>query len=213
MINADKMRRAFGAVAEIMSQQRDYLIKLDQRNGDGDLGISMADGYAAASSALQTSTENDLGKLCICAGKAFNEAAPSSLGTITSICLMGMARVLKGHEEADTLLLSEALLAGVAKVMEKAGSKPGEKTILDSVVPASEALRDNSGSGSKAAFAAAADAAKKGSEATADMPAVHGRAAYYGEKSIGLIDGGAEVGRLIFETLAAFAAGETSGND
>ena len=79
MINADKMRRAFGSVAEIMSQQRDYLIKLDQRNGDGDLGISMADGYAAASSAMQTSTENDLGKLCICAGKAFNEAAPSSL--------------------------------------------------------------------------------------------------------------------------------------
>lgn len=213
MIDADKMRRAFSAVSVTMAQQRDYLIRLDQRNGDGDLGISMAEGYAASSAALQTSTETDLGKLCICAGKAFNEAAPSSLGTITSLCLMGMSRVLKGHEDADTLLLSEALLAGIAKVMEKAGSKPGEKTILDSVVPASEALRDNAGTGSKTAFAAAAAAAKTGSEATADMPAVHGRAAYYGEKSIGLVDGGAEVGRLIFETLAACAVDEVSEQD
>ena len=47
-----------------------------------------------------------------------------------------------------------------------------------------------------------AEAAARGSESTANMPAVHGRAAYYGEKSIGLVDGGSVVGRLIFETLA-----------
>ena len=51
-------------------------------------------------------------------------------------------------------------------------------------------------------IAAAAEAAARGSESTANMPAVHGRAAYYGEKSIGLVDGGSVVGRLIFETLA-----------
>ena len=206
MINADKLRNAFGALAATMTEQRDYLIKLDQRNGDGDLGISMADGYAASSAALSTSSETDLGKLFICAGKAFNEAAPSSLGTITSLCLMGMAKTLKGHDEANAGLLGEALMAGIEKVMEKAGSKPGETTILDAVVPAAEALRDNADAGDKAAFAAAAEAAAKGSAATADMPAVHGRAAYYGEKSVGLIDGGAEVGRLLFETLAKCAA-------
>ncbi len=206
MINADKLKKAFSAAAETMAEQRDDLIKLDQRNGDGDLGISMADGYAASSAALNASSESDLGKLFVCAGKAFNEAAPSSLGTITSLCLMGMAKTLKGHDEADIALLSDALMAGIGKVMEKAGSRPGEKTILDSLVPAAEALRDNSGAGNKAAFAAAAEAAAKGSAATADMPAVHGRAAYYGERSIGLIDGGAEVGRLLFETLAKCAA-------
>ena len=85
--------------------------------------------------------------------------------------------------------------------MEKAGSKPGEKTILDAIVPAAEALRDNADRGERAALEAAARAAAEGSEATANMPAVHGRAAYYGEKSIGLVDGGSVVGRLIFETL------------
>lgn len=202
MMNSENLRGAFRAIAATMAEQRDYLIKLDQRNGDGDLGISMAEGYAAASAALDASAETDLGKLCVCAGKAFNEAAPSSLGTITSLCLMGMARPLKGHQEADMSLLGEALQAGTEKVMDKAGSKPGEKTILDAVVPAVEAIRENADKGDKAALQAAAEAAAKGSEATANMPAVHGRAAYYGEKSIGVVDGGSVVGKLIFETLA-----------
>lgn len=203
MINADALFKAFGAIAGTMSQQRNYLIELDQRNGDGDLGISMDDGYTAAYNAISGSGEKDLGKLCICAGKAFNEAAPSSLGTITSLCLMGMARVLKGKEEADIALLGEAMKAGLEKVMEKAGSKPGEKTILDAVYPAVTALSENADKDIKTAFTAAAEAAAKGAESTAEMIAVHGRAAYFGEKSIGLVDGGAVVGKLIFESILA----------
>jgi len=202
MVTAKSMRDAFRAIAAKMAEQRDYLIELDQRNGDGDLGISMAEGYAAASAAMDASTENDLGKLLIAGYKAFNEAAPSSLGTITSLCLMGMAKVLKGHEEADMALLGEALTVGLQRVMEKAGSKPGEKTILDAAVPAAEAICAHAAEGDQAALRDAAEAARAGSEATADMLAVHGRAAYYGEKSIGIVDGGSVVGRLIFETLA-----------
>ena len=151
MVNADTLRAAFRAIAAKMAEKRNYLIELDQRNGDGDLGISMSEGYAAASATLEASEETDLGRLCIAASKAFNEAAPSSLGTITSFCLMGMAKVLKGHTEADMALLGEALEGGLAKVMEKAGSKPGEKTILDAVCPAAEAIRAHAAEGDKVA--------------------------------------------------------------
>ena len=201
MINSDGLCRAIKAISDTMSRQRGFLIELDQRNGDGDLGISMADGFAAAYSALSDSPEKDLGKLCMYAGKAFNEAAPSSLGTIISLWLMGMARSLKGKEEADLPLFGEAMKAGLEKVMEKAGSKPGEKTILDAVCPAVDAFIDHADQEAKAAFQAAAVAAAAGAEATADMMAVHGRAAYFGEKSIGLVDGGAVVGKLIFESV------------
>lgn len=202
MLTPEKLRNIFHAISNTMTQEKDYLIELDQRNGDGDLGISMSDGYAAASRALAASDEQDLGRLCICAGKAFNEAAPSSLGTITAICLMGMARILKGYTEADSFLIGEALLAGTEKITEKAGSKTGEKTILDALVPAAKAICDNAGKGGKTALEAAAKAAAEGAERTADMPAVHGRAAYYPDKGIGIVDGGAVVGRLIFETIA-----------
>jgi dihydroxyacetone kinase len=89
--------------------------------------------------------------------------------------------------------------------MEKAGSKPGEKTILDALCPALSALQANSATeDSRKAFEAAAQAAAQGSESTRQMLSKHGRAAYYGEKSIGVLDGGSVVGRLIFEAIYSY---------
>jgi len=87
--------------------------------------------------------------------------------------------------------------------MEKAGSKPGEKTVLDSLCPALDVLKATPSDGDvKSVLAAAATAASEGSEATRQMKPVHGRAVYYGDKSIGVLDGGSVVGRLIFEAIA-----------
>jgi dihydroxyacetone kinase len=86
--------------------------------------------------------------------------------------------------------------------MEKAKSKPGEKTVLDALCPAVEALKKASSGGAAEAFAAAAKAAAEGSESTKGMIPRHGRAAYYGEKGLGLLDGGSVAGKLIFEGIA-----------
>lgn len=201
MMDVHMLRIAMAEISDTMAVNRQHLIELDQRNGDGDLGISMSEGFAAASAFVNESSETDLGKLIIGASKVFNEAAPSSLGTIMSLWMMGMARVLKGHQTADAALLGEALVAGVAKIMERANSKPGEKTVLDALDPAARALCDNAYKGMLAALEAALKAAKEGSDSTAAMKAVHGRAAYYGEKTIGLIDGGSVAGMLVFEAI------------
>ena len=112
-----------------------------------------------------------------------------------------MARSLKGTETCDAARLAEAMRAGLENVMAKAGSKPGEKTILDSLTPGVEALSAHAGEGARAAFAKAAKAAREGSEGTRAMKAVWGRAAYYGEKSLGVLDGGSVVGALIFVAI------------
>ena len=201
MLDANKLKTAMQEISDTMAVNRQYLIELDQRNGDGDLGISMSEGFAAASKFLSESCETDLGKLLVGAGKVFNEAAPSSLGTIMSLCMMGMARVFKGHQSADMAMLGEAFTAGVSKIMERANSKPGEKTVLDALDPAARALCENASEGAVPALEAAFKAAKEGSESTAAMKAVHGRAAYYGDKAIGLIDGGSVAGMLVFEAI------------
>jgi phosphoenolpyruvate---glycerone phosphotransferase subunit DhaL len=203
-MNVDDLKGAIGAVADAMKENRDYLIELDQRNGDGDLGITMADGYGAIAAWLAESGERDLGKALMKCSVLFNEKAPSTLGTITSLCLMAMAKSLKGKTEAGLSDLAAALEAGIAQIEEKAKSKPGDKTILDALAPAAAALSANAGSSAAIAFAAAAEAAAAGSEATKAMRSVHGRAAYYGDKSIGVVDGGSVVGRLIFESIAAW---------
>ena len=210
-MNIDDLKGAIGTIAATMKENRDYLVELDQRNGDGDLGITMADGYGAIASWLAASDEKDLGRALMKCSSIFNEKAPSTLGTITSLCLMAMAKSLKGKTEASLAELAAALESGIAQIMAKAQSKPGDKTILDSLAPAAAALAANATAPCGMAFEAAALAAAAGSEATKAMRAIHGRAAYYGDKSIGIIDGGSVVGKLIFESIAAYCAKEGRG--
>jgi dihydroxyacetone kinase-like protein len=200
-MNGKTLGGALKSISGLVNTNRDYLIELDQQNGDGDLGISMAAGFRAAADYLAGAEETDLGRLLMKCGGVFNEAAPSSLGTILSMGMMGMAKILKGKETAALSEIALAMEGGLQSIMEKAKSKPGEKTILDALCPAVEVLKNAVGSDEDAAWETATRAAAEGSERTRDMTSVHGRAAYYGEKSIGILDGGSVVGKLIFQGI------------
>ncbi|MDR0589442.1 MAG: dihydroxyacetone kinase subunit L [Spirochaetaceae bacterium] len=206
-MNGKTLSGALKRVSDLINVHRDYLIELDQQNGDGDLGISMSAGFRAAADYLAGTEETDLGRLLLKCGGVFNEAAPSSLGTILAMGMMGMAKVLKGKEEAALSEIALALEGGIRSIMEKAKSKPGEKTILDALCPAVEVLKNAGSSDEKAAWEAAARAAAEGSDRTRAMKSVHGRAAYYGEKSIGILDGGSVVGKLIFQGIRDYRSG------
>lgn len=197
MIDKKVIIRGFQNISREIDENKDRLIILDQQNGDGDLGISMSDGFHAVCAFLQNTEETQLTQLFSKAGNSFNEAAPSSLGTILSFFMKGIARGLKGKESCNTKEMAAAMQLGLQNVMNKAGSKPGEKTILDALEPAIRALE----SVEDMPWKAAAKAASDGSESTRQMKAVWGRAAYYGEKSLGLLDGGSYVGALIFKAL------------
>lgn len=200
-MNTKQLQSCFEAISCKISDNKNYLISLDQQNGDGDLGISMDDGFHAAVEFLRNNTSEDLGMTLNKVANIFNEAAPSSLGTIIAFVMKGMAKNLKGKTEANCEEMGKAIIAGLDNVSGKAGSKEGEKTILDSMYPGARALSENAGDGNTKAIDMAAAAALVGSENTKNMKAVWGRAAYFGEKSIGILDGGSVVGRLIFEAI------------
>lgn len=202
MIAISEIKKGISSIAKEMTDNRDYLVELDQRNGDGDLGISMSEGFNALVEVLNKMEETDLGKVFRDLSKTFNESAPSSLGTILSFGLMGIAKELKGKTEVSRQEFSVALEKGLDNILDKTGSKVGEKTIIDSLSPGIESLLSSGSEEDKAAFQNAYEASKAGAEKTKEMMAVHGRAAYYGEKSLGLIDGGAVVGTLIFKGMA-----------
>lgn len=200
-LNKAMLAKGIDAILAQMTENREYLIELDQQNGDGDLGISMCDGFRNVKECLANTTENDLGRLMQKSANAFNEAAPSSLGTILTLGFLGMARALKGKEEATFAEFAQAFAKGLDCIMERAGSKPGQKTILDALCPAAKAFQMNADD-PQMALKNAVDAAEAGSEATRNMVAVHGRAARYGEKTIGMLDGGSVAGRLIIKGIA-----------
>lgn len=206
-MNAAILSKAANYISEEMTKNRTYLVELDQKNGDGDLGVSMSNGYCAFADAIAAnSDETDLGKLIMKGASAFNEAAPSSMGTITSVVMTGMAHSLKGKKDCALVDLVRSFRTGAEKAMERTGSKLGEKTFFDAYCPAIDALEANLDKNPIAAFGAAANAATAGAEATRQMVSVHGRAAYFADKSIGIIDGGAEVIRILFEAICSFVA-------
>lgn len=89
MIDAKVLTIGFDAISKKMSENRMHLISIDQQIGDGDLGISMDNGFKAAADMCCANADTaDIGKLLFLAGKSFNEAAPSSLGTIISMLLI-----------------------------------------------------------------------------------------------------------------------------
>ena len=202
MIAISEIKKGISSIAKEMTDNRDYLVELDQRNGDGDLGISMSEGFNALVEVLNKTEETDLGKVFRDLSKTFNESAPSSLGTILSFGLMGIAKELKGKTEVSRQEFSVALEKGLDNILDKTGSKVGEKTIIDSLSPGIESLLSSGSEEDKTAFQNAYEASKVGAEKTKEMMAVHGRAAYYGEKSLGLVDGGAVVGTLLFKGMA-----------
>lgn len=191
-------------ISEEIDRNREYLIELDRQAGDGDLGISMSDGFHAVLNYLEKTNDVDMAKIWSQCGNVFNEAAPSSLGTIFTFIFKGMAVSMKGLKKFDMVQLSCALDMGIKKAMEKAGSSQGEKTIFDSLIPAVESMLINEQK-SVEMLKEAAKAAAYGCEMTRNMQAVWGRAAYYGEDSIGKLDGGAVVGMLIFKAMSEYS--------
>ena len=203
MIDTKVLASGFMAISKKISENKMYLISLDQKIGDGDLGISMDNGFKAASDINSVNADAaDIGKLLFLAGKGFNEAAPSSLGTIISMLLIDAAKEMKGREETSLADFGKTIHKSINTIMEKLESKLGEKTFFDAVLPAAEALCEDAELSDKQRLKNAAEAACNGAESTKDMVAKHGRAAYFAEKTLGSIDGGAEVGRIIFETIA-----------
>ncbi|MDO4662369.1 MAG: dihydroxyacetone kinase subunit L [Tissierellia bacterium] len=202
-MNKDNVYASLVSIRDLMDENKNYLVKLDQKFGDGDLGISMSEGFNSLVNNFPEN-ETDIGKIFMILARDLNEAAPSSLGTIISFFIVGIAKNLKGKEEFDLEELIKALRSGANNIKKKANSKKGEKTILDSLEPAIESMESTQKSDLKdynKVLETAMEVAKEGSENTKNMRAVHGRAAYHNEKTLGSIDGGSFVGFLIFKGI------------
>ena len=207
-MNATDLRALLARWAGIMADKRDWLIELDSVVGDSDLGLTMSDGFRAASEAANACELTDVGKLCYQAGKAMATAVPSTMGTLMASGLMNAGKVLKGMEQltpAQEAQLFEAYLEGVKN---RGKAELWDKTFLDGLAPAVQALAQAVQAGPIGAkeAQAAADAAWQAFENTRGMLAKHGRMAIRGEASRELLDPGAAVAALLMKGYAEFKA-------
>lgn len=190
--------------SEIMKEHKEELIAMDSIFGDGDLGLTMSDGFTAAYEAIKDDDTVDIGTQLYQAGKAMSIAVPSTMGTLMASGLMSAGKALKGEmdfsvQDAEKLFASYE--AGVAK---RGKAQVGEKTFLDGLHPAVLSLQQSVSQGDSLTIAAekAVSCAQQGYDDTKEMLAVHGRAAIRGEESKTVKDPGAYVAVLIMEAFS-----------
>lgn len=198
----------FHAISDKIHLNKDMLISLDAQLGDGDLGLTMDEGFSRIADSLNTSLDiADIGKLIKKCGLVMSDAAPSTMGTLLAIGMIRAGDSAIGKEKLMLPDICTMLKNAIDAIIQRGRVKgQGGKTILDALIPAYDALTeaDKRHKSVKAALTDAYEAAKDGSESTKNMKSTVGKAAVYGEKSIGLIDPGSVVITLIFECIADF---------
>lgn len=195
------VNKLFDSWNMIFQENIDELTRLDSVGGDGDLGIVMGDGFKTVKEFVYSSEEVDLGKLFYQAGKCFNNAASSSMGTLIASGFMNIGKKLKGKkelEQEDLLVLVQGMAEGVQTIGK---AKEGEKTFLDAIYPASRAMEAELKQTVNVCLKAGVEAAKQGVEDAAQMEARHGRLAFRKEASIGITDPGSVAALLYVEGI------------
>lgn len=205
MLDADFFRRWMTATAASVDREAARLTALDSPIGDADHGSNLQRGFRAVKDALDKEPPATPGAVLVQAGRLLISTVGGASGPLYGTLLRRTGKALGDAAEVDERQLAEALRAGVEAVQQLGGAAPGDKTMIDALVPAVDALGDS--------FAAARDAAEEGAVATTPLQARKGRASYLGERSIGHQDPGATSAALLIAGLVAATADAEAGGE
>ena len=185
------VKQAAMSAAEALVRAETRLTELDSIAGDGDLGLSMARGADAIRTLPDIAWATPATSLAQMA-TALGRAIAGSSGPFYATALLRAARGLP--DEPSPTDWSAAFAAAVASIGELGGALPGDRTMLDALLPASTTFRSELAAGvePRTAWGRAVRAAREGAAATARMYPRLGRAAYLGDRVLGTPDAGAE---------------------
>ncbi|MDR3211933.1 MAG: dihydroxyacetone kinase subunit L [Planctomycetota bacterium] len=179
-----------------------YLSEIDGAIGDGDHGINMNKGFTLFAE-QNNIADLDFGTALKALGRVLLTEIGGSMGPIYGTFFIEMSKVIKDQDQVDAVLFGKMLQAAQAGVESLGSAKKGDKTLMDTLIPASESFEAARAGG--AGFAASLDAmeaaAKAGWESTKNLQARIGRASRLGERSIGTLDAGATSCWLILKCL------------
>ena len=203
MIQLGQARTWIIDYASEMGSRVEELNGLDAALADGDYGTSMHRGLAAASETAKTSETESLGDLLKSIGMAMVSAMGGSSGPLVGTFFLRMGTSIGDVDETDIAGWAAGMRAGAEGIMSLGGAALGDKTMLDSLVPAIEKLEASTELSTQEALAGAAVTAMEAAEATADLVARRGRASYVGGGGVGHVDPGAMGVAIMFANLEA----------
>jgi len=190
-LNAEEVKEMLLHVADEIIAAEPILTDADRALGDGDHGLGMQRGMTAAKEAIGGKEFESVDVVFVEVGKAMMASMGGASGVIFGTVFRGGGKALKDRGAFDSAGLSEFLTAAADGVQQRGGAKPGDKTMVDALVPAAEEAAKVAGQPLPDAIAAVAAAAEAGKDASKDMIATMGRAKTLGERSLGHPDAGA----------------------
>jgi dihydroxyacetone kinase-like protein len=194
--------------ARLVHEQRDTLTRLDAAIGDADHGTNLDRGLTAAVSALDVQSPADPAAVLKTVATTLIRTVGGASGPLYGTFFLRASGALG---EGDGAALAAALRAGVEGVAARGKAEPGDKTMLDALAPACDALDEALADGRPLgeALRTAAEGAVRGRDATVPLVARKGRASYLGERSAGHQDPGATSATLLMEAAATALVGRS----
>lgn len=190
--------RAFGAAVD---SNKDHLTELDSAIGDGDHGINMERGMRAALPKAEAAPDGDIAGLFRAVAMTLISTVGGASGPLYGTFFLQLSSSLKGKPEVEAEDWGVALTAAVEGIQQRGKAELGDKTMVDSLLPASQAFQGSleGGSDFREALSRAEAAAEEGRDATVPLLARRGRASYLGERSVGHQDPGATSSWLLMK--------------
>jgi dihydroxyacetone kinase-like protein len=204
---AESVADALRAVAAVVVEHRDELIRLDREIGDGDHGENMARGFTALVSKLDADVPSSPGGVLRLVATTLISTVGGAAGPLYGTAFLRAATSVGDVAVVDGTAAAAALRAALEGVVARGKAAVGDKTMVDALTPAVAAAESVAATGGGVAevLAAAADGAEMGADSTVPMVARKGRASYLGERSAGHLDPGARSTALLLRTLAGRA--------
>jgi dihydroxyacetone kinase-like protein len=205
MLTTDDVARLFHQLAETIGAARDELCRLDGVIGDADHGIAMAQGFTAASAAIDAlPAQTSLADQFNAAAKGFLNAVGASSGPLYATALMRAAKAAGARAEMPLTEAPTLIVAMAEGIRSRGKAEQGEKTMIDVWTPAAAAAEQGMADGLPVAeiMARIRDAAATGAESTKSMLATKGRSARLGSRSLGHIDPGAASAAMVVNVIA-----------
>ena len=194
---ASRLQNACAAVTAAEQE----LTEIDSRFGDADHGLTMSK-IAKAISAAAGESEGGIQAMLDDAAMAVMVLNGGSAVPLWNTWLDGLQEEAPEGNEIDTAGIQAIFAKALKALSDMSGAKVGDKTMMDALIPASQAIAAYSGSDEAGLFDAAAQAALQGAEASKPFVSKFGRAKSYGEQTIGTPDAGAASMAYFFQGLA-----------
>ena len=198
-ISVDDLKEWLGEFARLLVEHRDELTALDAAIGDADHGNNMSRGMAAVTADLSGATMADLAKR---AGMTLVSSVGGASGPLYGTFFLRFASAAGEVTELDAGSFAVAMRAGLDGLVSRGKAVLGDKTMIDALAPAVDALERNRAQPLSAGLGAARRAADEGRDATVAMVARKGRASYLGDRSVGHQDPGATSAALLIRAAS-----------